>query len=299
MFRILRLQSNFQSSQLATSSLPRVIPTETIPIITMASIADLEKCVDSQPDKFSLKDDIYSSSSSDAANNGIPHVRLLKMLGAVTVMFSIIEACIGAVVYNFTVNYRLGAWWISILAFFAGLCAIQPRNRGWITGACVLASVSIAITVTGSIVDSVAVSELNELSACVRRNPNNVHQHYGYSGDYSKADSCLATASSILGEDDCYCVNRARDTCYEFSISSSTKFYGMGCGNVINTYIKLLLTSAALSILTSICVTIISVVSCTMLCCSTVSTRVQYRRKKMGVKKVHVLSVTGEEDNFS
>ena len=265
----------------------------------MASIADLEKFGNSQPDKISLKDEFFSGSSSDMINNGIPHVKLLKVLGTLTVMFSIVEACIGAVVYNFTVNYRLGAWWISILAFFAGFCAIQPRNRAWIAGACILASVSIAVTVTGSIVDSVAVSELNDLSACVHRNPNNVHQHYGNSGDYSKADSCLSQTSGILREDDCYCVNRARDTCYQFTISSSTKSYGMGCGNVINTYIKLLLTSAALSILTSICVTIISVISCTMLCCSTESTRIQYRRKKVGVKKVHVLSVTGEEDNFS
>lgn len=254
----------------------------------------MEKLGKPKPDSSSCHAEICDSSLDTVTD--CSHSKLLKIFGVLTITFSIVEACIGAAVYSFAVNYRLGAWWISILAFFAGFCAIHTRNRGWVTGACILASISIGVTVIGSVVDSVAVSVLNGLSACVSKNPNDRNQYYGNSEDYSKADACLPSAGNYV-PDGCYCVNHARDTCYQFTISSFTKSYGMGCGNVINTYIKLLSASAAFSIMTSICITIISMISCSILCCPTESPPIQYRKKKMGVKKVYVASITGIDES--
>lgn len=226
------------------------------------------------------------------------HVKLLRIFGALTVIFSIIEAIIGILIYKFTVNYTLGAWWISILAFLAGVCAIGTKSRGWVTGACVLATASVAVTLIGSIMDSIAASILIDLSACVSKDSNNLKQNYGNSRDYSRADDCILLDGTSHVVDGCYCVTDRGNYCGQFTISSFSRNYGMGCKNVIDTFPKMLVSSAAATVLTLACVIAVAVVSCVVLCCPTRSSLIQYPAKDPEVGEDDIVVYKNTYDKY-
>lgn len=237
------------------------------------------------------------SDSLDAVTDSV-HVKLLKIFGGLAVTFSIAEACIGTLVFKFVVNYALGAWWISILAFFAGFCAIGTRNRGWVTAACVLASVSVGVSLIGSIIDIIAASILVNLSACVSKNDYNVRQYYGNSQDYSRADACILLDGPSYVVGGCYCVTTDGTYCGEYTLSSFSKSYGMGCANVIDTFPKLLSSSAACAVLTLVSVVVVSVMSCVVLCCPRRSPLIQYPTKDPEVGDEFVVGYSNVFDKY-
>ena len=193
---------------------------------------------------------------------------IIKIFGILTILFSIIEFGVGGTVYSFLTNYDLGAFWVSLIAFFAGFCALGSRNRGWVTGACVLASVSILIAFVGSVRDGIYSPGFLLLTACARgEKMATVAEYYGAASDHAAAGMCLMRSGPTFVSNGCYCVSSGGSYCGQYTLSSNAMSASMNCGNILTTYSNGLAASTAMCVLILILVFCTSIISCVILCC--------------------------------
>ena len=180
-------------------------------------------------------------------------------------IFSIIELGVGGAVYNYLDStYVCGVFWVSILTFAAAACAIVSENRDWIISTCVLASVSIPVTVTGLLIESGTLQHLSGISAC-----RGYDGERYYNGPRYDRELQYCSALKPPGINDCYCGHKLEDDCTDIilkPIDASTK---MTCGNIFTTYTGTLKASIGFCCLIIIFSFVISVMSCTILCCPT------------------------------
>jgi hypothetical protein len=196
------------------------------------------------------------------------HIRIIRVFGVLTLFFSIIEFGVGGAVYSFLDNYNLGAFWVSLLALFAGFCATGSLNRGWVTGACVLASISIPIAFVASIRDGLSSPGFLLLSACASGHTSSTGvKLYGDKSDHMAAQMCLMGSGAAFVQHGCYCVTAGGSACGQYTLSSTTMSAKMDCGNVLTTYSSGLAASTAMCVLLLLLVLCLSIISCVILCC--------------------------------
>ena len=201
------------------------------------------------------------------------HSSLLRILGSITFIFGIIELGLGGTVYNFLNNVKLGGWWCGISVVICGFAASFPRNKGWVTVACVFASFSCVLTAIGAFNDGSNSIIIQNLTACSAFDgTNSKFQNYGDSSDYSYSYTCMRTAKTTVS-DACYCVSRNGAYCGEYILSSYANALNLQCGDILKNYANALTSSAAFCALSLIMSIALSLLSCVVLCCPVCKSR--------------------------
>ena len=169
----------------------------------------------------------------------------LRLVGGVTIFLAIFEFGLGGALFNFFTNVKLGAWWVGILSFFAGLCAVISLNKTWAMCTFVIAFAAMATSIVGAALDGVSSHAFRAITACASiTDATSPYKNYGLSRDYAIAQQCAQSFSTVVS-DGCYCVSRNLRTCNEYTLSDYAKFYNQDCGNIITTYSQTMATSTA------------------------------------------------------
>ena len=176
---------------------------------------------------------------------GANSLLVLRLVGSVTIFLALFEFGLGGALYNFLINVKLGAWYVGILSFFAGICAVVSINKAWIISTFVIASAAAVVSVVGAALDGVSSHAFRAITACVSiSDATSKYKHYGLQRDYAIAEECANSFTTVVS-DGCYCVSRNRRTCNEYALSTYAKFYDQDCGNIITTYSDTMATSTA------------------------------------------------------
>lgn len=219
------------------------------------------------------------------------HSLLLKIGGAFCIIFGVIELGLGGTAYTYLDGLKLGAWWCGILTIVAGSFAAAARKRGFVIVACVLASISIAITLSGAVVDGVSSRFFQDFTACSSTDSKTLLSYnYGLKDDYAYADKCQE--SFAFKADACYCVQSGGGYCREYSLSAFAKKNQQNCGNILGNYANTLSASTAFCVACLVMVFFMAILTCTLLCCPQRSPMV-YGRKLTSADGIEV-GITGE-----
>ena len=195
------------------------------------------------------------------------HGRLLKIGGSLCIVFGVVELGLGAYAYNFLDYPQLGAWWCSILTVAAGIFAVAASKKGFVVTACVFASLSVVITLVGSIVDGISAQIFQSLTACSYTDPETSYiSFYGHKGDYSAASECSEKESIFDPINACSCVDSGA-FCMKYALSDIAKGSSQNCGNILSTYSNVLSASTAFCVFCLLAVFFVSILTCTLLCC--------------------------------
>jgi len=197
-------------------------------------------------------------------NNGEPvqNQLMMRILGALCLGFGIIEMIIGFIVYTFFTDLHLGGWWGAILTVIAGLLAVFSSNRGVVTGTCIVGSIGIVIAIIAAIVDGIASAVFKDFTACC--NGDNVCS--GSSSGKPYALACISNYDNRASSQ-CYCTDGSSGdtswTCWNYELSSGTD-----CNKILTTYTDELSASTAFLSFGAITLLILSVTTCSALCCA-------------------------------
>lgn len=195
------------------------------------------------------------------------HTSLLRILGSITFIFGIIELGLGGTVYNFLNNLKLGGWWCGISVVICGFFSSFPRNKGWVTVACIFASFSCILTGIAAFNDGSNSIIVQNLTACSTFDgTSSKFQNYGDPSDYTYSFTCMRTATTTVS-DACYCVSRNGAYCGEYVLSSYANALNLHCGDILKNYANALTSSAAFCALSLIMSIALSILSCVILCC--------------------------------
>lgn len=219
------------------------------------------------------------------------HLLLLRIIGALCIIFSIIEICVGAAVYDYLLNLRLGAWWCGIPTLFAGICSALSLNRSYVIATCVFASLAFVITLAGAVTDGLSSTIFHGISACMTTDSfTDVKSFYGNAASYDAAEACqIANSNSVING--CYCVG-AKSFCGEYTLSSSSIYAKQNCGNILTNYRGALATSTTFCVVSFVTVFCLSLITGTLLLCPTRSPIVTKRHRESAA--VMEVGVNGE-----
>ena len=106
----------------------------------------------------------------------------IRVLGALIILFSVIEIGVGGAAYSFLTNVKVGAWWGSLLPIAAGVLALIYKPRGILIAAIVVSVIGAVVAVIASAVDGASAFIISLEQACVSS-----------SGVYSGATSIIET----------------------------------------------------------------------------------------------------------
>ena len=190
-------------------------------------------------------------------------VFLLRIAGVLCIIFGLIEFGVGGAIHNFLTNVTYGSWWTAIFSISAGVTAVVSLDRKWVVSTCVLASVSILITLVGAVWDGIQSTRFLNLTAC----SSNGRFNYGDAADYDAANRCEASYSAK--ENGCYCVSKGGSDCAEYLLSPFALEYKQNCGNILGNYANMLSASTAICVLSLIFVSFLSAMTIAMLTCPT------------------------------
>lgn len=198
---------------------------------------------------------------------GSKALRLLKLCGAASVLFSIVELGLGGAVFNTLLNRKLGAFWAGILALYGGVAALYCETKTIAIITCVLSCASIVVTVAGGVLDGLGASVFSTLVACTSSDDRTTKQ-YGDAAYFLYSDNCARNAKDdfTFVSGGCYCVPTNGD-CYEYTLSPFAKSTAMSCGSIITRYTPTLIASVTLCGMLITCGIIISCISFALLCC--------------------------------
>lgn len=163
---------------------------------------------------------------------------LLVTLSAVVMLaFGIAQTIIGAFVYNFTSNVKIGAFYVGIFAIICAILGLLVRSHASYAGAypimCVLTAV---VALVGTLVDGIGYGVIGYIKAC----GNNGVDYWGNSDFY---DEVLLTCELPSNTRDCYCVLSASSICYSYDGNGPDTFDETNCDPLMNEYPVMLLST--------------------------------------------------------
>lgn len=221
------------------------------------------------------------------------HISLLRIIGSVTFIFGVIELGLGGTVYNFLKNVKLGGWWCGVPVVICGFFASFPKNKGWVTVACIFASFACVITAFGSVIDGANSILVQNLTACTSLDVVSLKPiHHGDESDVEYAVTCMHNAA-VYVPDACYCVSRQGAYCGEYILSSYANALNLRCSDILVNYANALTASAAFCALSLIMVIALSLLTCVILCCPVCKSLHSNKNDREG--KIKDLSVNGAE----
>lgn len=219
------------------------------------------------------------------------HVSLLRIIGSITFVFGVIELGLGGTVYNFLRNVKLGGWWCGVPVVICGFFASFPKNKGWVTIACIFASFACVITAFGSVIDGANSILVQNLTACTSLDPASLkHIHHGDESDVPFAITCMNNAA-VYVPDACYCVSKQGAYCGEYLLSKYATALNLKCSDILNNYAHALTASAAFCALSLIMAIALSFLTCVVLCCPTCKS--PFSKSSKGKGRIKDMSVHG------
>jgi hypothetical protein len=144
--------------------------------------------------------------------------------------FGVAETIIGTLVYNFTSNIKIGAWYVGVSAIITGLIGFSAkRSTAFVALYPIMCVVTATIALVGTLIDGIAYAVIGYLKAC----GNNGVDYWGDSGFYAHvADSCSLPARTR----DCYCVISQSSACFSYDGNGKDTFDQDDCDPVIHEY---------------------------------------------------------------
>ena len=176
------------------------------------------------------------------------HVFLLRVIGWLTMFFAATEFGIGGTLFNYFDNVKLGAWWVGILAFFAGACCAVSANKDWVLAAIVIAFAALSVAIVGAALDGESSHHFRAITTCASRHDGSSPIiYYGLERDNMLAQGCLYSMDTVE-VDSCYCVSKNRRSCDLYTFSAYAMYYEQTCSDVITKYSYAMATSTALCV---------------------------------------------------
>jgi hypothetical protein len=156
--------------------------------------------------------------------------RLVIGTAFVIFAFGVLETIIGTLVYNFTSNIKIGAWYVGVSAILTSLIGFSAkRSTAFVALYPIMCVVTATMALVGALIDGIGHAVIGYLKAC----GNNGVDYWGDSGFYDHvADACSLPADSR----DCYCVISKSSVCYSYDGNGKDTFDQDDCNPVIHEY---------------------------------------------------------------
>jgi hypothetical protein len=182
---------------------------------------------------------------------------VMKLLGVVILVFTIIEFGVGVAAYSALYNVKYGGWWIAFLSFPAGVGALLANKRIWVTATVVLAILAAILAFISTVIDGLAATTMHTFVTCDDNsycaNSNFDSRSYSYS-DFRKISEI------------CSCIPKSGKSCYTYYVS-----YPQGsvksCNDLLTSFPMLLDASTVFSMLLLITTIGLSTVGIMILTC--------------------------------
>ena len=176
------------------------------------------------------------------------HLFALRVIGWLTMFIAATQFGIGGTLFNYFDNVKLGAWWVGILAFFAGACCAVSPNKDWVLSGAVIACAALSVAVVGAALDGESSHHFRAITTCASRHDGSSPIiYYGLERDNMLAESCLYSMDTVE-VDSCYCVSKNRRSCDLYTFSAYAMYYDQTCSDVITKYSYAMTTSTALCV---------------------------------------------------
>jgi hypothetical protein len=209
----------------------------------------------------------------------ISNVILLRVLGIILFLLSIIEFYLGAHIRGFIYS-SFGAFYVGILSFISGISALSSYNGYSVATTCIFSILSVMVGVIGTVLDGIGVIVFGSIEGCVDYNLNYYYSD-GYSDSKYQIENDLVCATSIVqnyASNNCYCISSLNSTviitadgsqqelsgCWIFSIKDKN----LNCNDFVNDLPNFLKASTSICGLIIFFCLITTIVSCcTLFCC--------------------------------
>ena len=197
---------------------------------------------------------------------------VLKVMGVVVVVFSIIEFGVGGSAFSAFQNVKLGGWWIGLLSIPAGIGAVFANKRLYVMGTAVLAVLAAVLSFISTVLDGYGATTLHKMVTC----SGGYTVYAGKRSGAAAAQNCLidfvtSTAFSYSSYTargiPCSCVTDSGD-CYNYRLSYPSTYVDT-CNDILTSYPKRVDASAVFSAFLLILTIGLSTVAITILTCPT------------------------------
>jgi len=191
----------------------------------------------------------------------IPNQLIMRIVGAVCVVVSIIEFGITGGLNGLLVQFKPGTWWGVICVIVAGICGCVSTNRAVVITGMVFSIIGIIVAVIACIIEGLISAVVNTFATCA----SGSGQFYG---DTSSANIAYATSCygfNTLGSEYCSCTTSDGALCYGiYTLENSAN----NCGDILTSFAPTLRASVAFLVIALISVFTYSVLTCQVICCS-------------------------------
>ncbi len=145
-------------------------------------------------------------------------------------LFGCAQVVCGALVYNFTENRRIGAWYVGIFAIVNAFVGFFAKKSMILIGAFPFLTVLTAIVaLIGTLIDGIAYAVVGYTKACT-------HDGITFWGDSDFYNSVAENCAPLPAARDCYCVINNGALCFSFNGNGAGTFDQDNCNPVIDEY---------------------------------------------------------------
>jgi hypothetical protein len=144
--------------------------------------------------------------------------------------FGCAEIACGALVFNFTENRKIGAWYVGIFAIvnaFTGFFA--KKNITLMKAFPIVTLITAVVAFIGTLVDGIAYAAIGYTKACT-------HDGVTFWGDSEYFDYVNRYCDPFPAPRDCYCVTGDNFLCFSFNGNGAGTFDKDNCNPVLETY---------------------------------------------------------------
>lgn len=142
----------------------------------------------------------------------------------------IVQVVYGTLVYNFTSNIKIGAWYVGILSVVTALLGFSVKFHPALSGAYPLVCILTAtVALVGTLIDGIAYAIIGYLKACGNDGVN-------YWGESKYFDSVLTACELPSSTRDCYCVISTSSSCFSYDGNGKDTFDQGNCDPLLGEY---------------------------------------------------------------
>ena len=216
------------------------------------------------PDDPAVVGEVVEEDTEDVIEDEFS-LMVMKLLGIVILVFTIIELGVGGAAYGALYNERYGGWWICFLSVPAGVGALLANKRIWVTATVVLAILAAILAFISTVIDGIAATKMRTFVTCSSwLAPYNYAALSCASNSISKTSYSYSQFKSI--SDICSCFPKGGNSCYAFYVSNPVGSV-KSCDDMLTSFPMLLDASTIFSTLLLITTIGLSTVGIMILTC--------------------------------
>lgn len=145
-------------------------------------------------------------------------------------ILGLVETVVGFIVYNFTSNIKIGAWYVGMFALVNALIGFGVMWKVGFSGAYpIMCLVTATVALIGTLIDGIAYAVIGYLKAC----GNNGSDYWGEDDFYENVmEECELPATNR----DCYCVISHNSVCFSYDGNGKGTFNQDDCNPLLDEY---------------------------------------------------------------